>query len=328
MTDQNNRKCRVAVVQQPPVFLNLDASVDRACVLIHHAAQNDADIVVFPETWLPGYPIWLDVAPGAALWDHPPAKSLFRLMYENCPEIDGAAVVALRSAAVETGLIVVMGMQERDGGTLYNSILCIDPAKGEFMVHRKLMPTFGERLVWGGGDGSTLEVMDTPFGKLGGLICWEHWMPLARAAMHARGESLHVAQWPWVREMHQVASRHYAFEGTCFVIAAGGVLSHAEVLEGARSAGASADALSLLEDMPGSGDDLLLEGGSAVIGPDGQYISEPAYGSHTMIFADIDPGAVAEARLALDTDGHYSRPDVFSLQVDTRNRRNVEFKSQ
>lgn len=152
-------------------------------------------------------------------------------------------------------------------------------------------------------------------------------MPLARAAMHARGESLHVAQWPWVKEMHQIASRHYAFEGTCFVIAAGGVLSHAELLEGAKSAGAGADALGLLEDIPGSGDDLLLEGGSAVIGPDGQYVTEPAYGSYAMSFADIDPGAVAEARLVLDTDGHYSRPDVFSLQVDTRSRRNVNFKS-
>ena len=152
-------------------------------------------------------------------------------------------------------------------------------------------------------------------------------MPLARAAMHARDETMHVAQWPWVKEMHQIASRHYAFEGTCFVIAAGGILSRAQLLEGAVSAGASSEALGLLEELPGADDSLLLQGGSAVIGPDGQYVVKPAYGSYTTVFADIDPGAVAEARLALDTDGHYSRPDVFSLQVDTRNRRNVDFNA-
>ncbi|MDH3587915.1 MAG: carbon-nitrogen hydrolase family protein [Gammaproteobacteria bacterium] len=325
MTGKTANKCRIAVVQQPPVFLNLDASVERACGYIHDTVQNGADVVVFPETWLPGYPIWLDAAPGAGLWDHPPAKSLFRLMHENCPTVDDAAIVALRSATVEAGVYVVMGMQERDGGTLYNSILYIDPEKGEFSVHRKLMPTYTERLVWGRGDGSTLEVLETPFGNLGGLICWEHWMPLARAAMHARGETMHVAQWPWVKDMHQVACRHYAFEGTCFVVAAGGILSRAEMLEGIDSAGAGTEARSLLEEIPGADANLLLQGGSAVIGPDGQYVIKPVYGDRTTVFADIDPGAVAEARLTLDTDGHYSRPDVFELSVDTRPRRNVDF---
>lgn len=317
--------CRIAVIQQPPVFLNLNASVERACALIHEASGQDADFIVFPETWLPGYPVWLDIAPGASLWDHPPAKSLFRLMQENSPAIDDAAVVALRSAAVEAGAYVVMGMQERDGGTLYNTIVYIEPDKGAVSIHRKLMPTYTERLVWGRGDGSTLTVVDTPVGTLGGLICWEHWMPLARAAMHARGETVHIAQWPWVKDMHQVACRHYAFEGTCFVVAAGGILSRGELLEGAASAGVSAEAAGLLEEIPGDDASLLLEGGSAVIGPDGQYVLEPSYGTRTTLIADIKPGAVAEARLALDTDGHYSRPDVFELSVDTRARRNVKF---
>ncbi len=320
------KRCRVAIVQQPPVFLNLDASVTRACELIHEAGGQGADIIVFPETWLPGYPIWLDVAPNAALWDHDPAKSLFRLMVENSPAIGDAAVVALRSAAVEAGAWVVMGMQERDGGTLYNSILYIDPQRGEYQVHRKLMPTYTERMVWGRGDGSGLVALDTPFGALGGLICWEHWMPLARAAMHARGETLHVAQWPWVKEMHQVACRHYAFEGTCFVIAAGGIVSRGELLAGVASSGAGTGALELLQSMPGDDDEWLLRGGSAVIGPDGGYIVEPLYDEAGMIVADLDPGAVAEARLALDTDGHYSRPDIFSLSVDSRPHRNVTFE--
>ncbi|MBT8130912.1 MAG: carbon-nitrogen hydrolase family protein, partial [Gammaproteobacteria bacterium] len=166
--------CRISIVQQAPIFLNLNASVEKACELVHEAAAAEADIVVFPETWLPGYPVWLDVAPGAALWDSPPAKALFRLMYDNSPSLDDAAIVALRSVAVEAGVFIVMGLQERLGGTLYNSMLLIHPEKGEYIVHRKLTPTYTERLVWGQGDGSTLDVMNTPFGNLGGLVCWEH----------------------------------------------------------------------------------------------------------------------------------------------------------
>lgn len=319
------RRCRIAIIQQPPVYLNLGASVERACAAIHAASQRGADVIVFPETWLPGYPVWLDAAPGAALWDHAPARALFRHMLESSPAIDDAAIVALRSAAVEAGSYLVMGLQEREGGTLYNSMLFIDPAKGEFSVHRKLVPTYTERLVWGRGDGSMLEVMPTPFGALGGLICWEHWMPLARAAMHARGEALHVAQWPWAKELHQVASRHYAFEGSCFVIAAGTVVGRDEIIDGARSGGCPAAALDLLEQMPPGEHAFMLRGGSAVIGPDGQYVVGPVYDEAGTIYVDIDPGVAAEARLALDTDGHYARPDVFTLSVDTRRRRNVEF---
>lgn len=150
-------------------------------------------------------------------------------------------------------------------------------------------------------------------------------MPLARAAMHARGETLHVAQWPWVKEMHQVASRHYAFEGTCFVIAAGAIVSHAQLLEDFAAAGGSGEASELLAQMQPGDDGMLLRGGSAVIAPDGRYIVEPLYGKSETVYADVDTGEVTEARLALDTDGHYSRPDVFHLDVDTRARRNVSF---
>ncbi|NND60005.1 MAG: carbon-nitrogen hydrolase family protein [Gammaproteobacteria bacterium] len=319
-------QCRIALVQQAPVYLNLAATVERACEHIQQASDANCDVIVFPETWLPGYPIWLDTAPTAALWDHPPAKQLFRQMVEQSPSVNDAAIVALRSAAVEAGVFVVIGVQEREGGTLYNSMLFIDPAKGEYRVHRKLMPTYTERLVWGRGDGSTLDVNKTPFGNLGGLICWEHWMPLARAALHARGEAIHVAQWPWAKEMHQVASRHYAFEGSCFVIASGAVVARQQLLDDARDAATPGPALELLAQMTADDDDLLLRGGSAVVAPNGDYVVAPVYDNDATLYADLDLGLIAEHRLALDTDGHYSRPDVFSLEVDTRPQRNVTFR--
>lgn len=149
-------------------------------------------------------------------------------------------------------------------------------------------------------------------------------MPLARAAMHASGEFVHVAQWPWVREMHQVASRQYAFEGRCFVAASGCVMSRGQVLEGARSAGAPEEAVALLAGIPGDDDRLLLKGGGAVVAPDGSYIAGPVLDDPSTLFADLDPGLVDEQRMTMDVDGHYSRPDVFTLHVNREKQRNVD----
>lgn len=209
-----------AIVQDSPVFLDLKASAAKAVSLIGEAAATGARLIAFPETWLPGYPIWLDVAPGAALWNHAPAKLIFRKLFENSVVLGGAEIARLCEAARSHECTVVMGVNERLAGTLYNTMLYIS-ADGELAgIHRKLMPTYSERMVWGQGDGSTLTVVDTPVGRVGGLICWEHWMPLLRAAMHAKHELVHVAQWPTVKEMNQVASRQYSFEGQCFVLAA------------------------------------------------------------------------------------------------------------
>ncbi|MCG8435680.1 MAG: carbon-nitrogen hydrolase family protein, partial [Gammaproteobacteria bacterium] len=215
---------KAAVIQEPPVFLNLQASIDKACGLIETAAGAGAKVIAFPETWLPGYPLWLDFAPNAGLWDHPPAKALFKHMMNNCVSITNGDLKPLLAAAAKTGSYVIMGAQERDGGTIYNTIIYIAPDNKTFRIHRKLVPTYTERLVWGQGDGSTLNVLETEFGNIGGLVCWEHWMPLARAAMHAKKEAIHIAQWPMVKDLHHIASRQYAFEGQCFVLAAGCVL--------------------------------------------------------------------------------------------------------
>jgi nitrilase len=309
-----NDPFRAAIVQDSPVFLNLAASVEKACLLIERAAAGGAKLIAFPETWLPGYPVWLDFAPGAGLWDHPPAKALFSLLFENSIELDGPEVDTLAAKAAESGATVVMGAHERVNGTLYNTMLYLG-AGGLLGYHRKLMPTYTERLIWGQGDGSSLAVVNTLEGRVGGLICWEHWMPLLRAAMHYRQELVHVAQWPTCREMNLVACRQYAFEGQCFVLAAASVLTRGEMLESVNG-----DGRALLEEIPGEAGDLLLAGGSAIISPKGDVIAGPLHGEAGILEAEIDPRLVIEGRMLLDVTGHYSRPDVFRLWVDEKPR--------
>jgi len=320
------------VIQQAPVFLNIEQSLLKARDLTEEAASQGAEIIVFPETWLPGYPVWLDFSPKAALWDYPPAKALYRLLVENSVCLGDRHFETLLHAARKTGTYLVMGAHERLGGTLYNTMIYVDRAGQGCQIHRKLTPTYTERMIWGRGDGSTLRVLSTEYGNLGGLICWEHWMPLARAAMHAQYEAIHVAQWPAVKELHlraeALASRHYAFEGQCFVLAAGCILSRGEILDGCRSLGLSNDeAFEILEAMPGDDDDLILNGGSAIISPDGNYLAGPVFGEACTIYAELELGRITEGRLVLDTSGHYSRPDVFHLEVNDQPQVRVAFKS-
>ena len=212
---------RVAAVQAAPVFLDRDATVEKAIRLIAEAAAGGAQLVAFPETWIPGYPAWIF---GAAGWDDAAQKRVFGRLNANAVEVPSPAVDDLCRAAKEAGVVVAMGMTERDArssrGSLYNSILYVSDEGEVLGVHRKLMPTHAERIVWGQGDGSTLHVFETPAGRVGGLACWEHWMPLTRFAMHAKGEQIHVAAWPEVGdpELHRFATRHYAFEGRCFAL--------------------------------------------------------------------------------------------------------------
>ncbi len=316
-----------AVIQDSPVFLNLERSVAKACTLIEQAANQGARLVAFPETWLPGYPVWLDYAPSAGLWDHPPAKALFSILFENSVAIPGPQVNRLAKVAKTTGCLVVMGVHERLGGTLYNTILYFSH-KGELAgLHRKLIPTYTERLIWGRGDGSTLTVVDTPNGRVGGLICWEHWMPLTRASMHAKQELIHVAQWPMVKEMNLIASRQYAFEAQCFVLAAGCVLRRNDLFDGLEENNEAAQqARQLLNEIPGGDDELILRGGSSIIAPNGDCLAGPLYDETGIITSEINPQLTTEGRLFLDVTGHYSRPDVFQLQVNEQPLTDVSFK--
>lgn len=323
----NPSEIKIGLVQRPPVFLNKEKSVGLACEWIAEAKAKGADLLVFPETWLVGYPVWLDYAEQAALWDHPPAKDLFRILSEQAIALEDQATAQIQEKVNETGLIVVMGAHEKMGGTLYNSMFYFSP-QAPVGVHRKLMPTYTERLIWGRGDGSTLHVMDTPFGRLGGLICWEHWMPLARAAMHAKQELIHVAQWPMVKEMNVVASRHYAFEGQCFTVASGCVLTQAQILEGLESLGDfMPQTYELLASMKPLEGGYLLRGGSALIAPSGDLVFGPIYDKADIFYGVIHPRETMEGRLFLDTDGHYARPDIFQLQIDERPQQRIVFKS-
>ncbi len=316
---------KVALVQQPPVFLNLPKTLAKVETIAEECAKEGAKIIVFPETWLAGYPIWLDEAPKAALWDYAPAKRLYQYLTENSLQIPGEDFARLQKIIKQNAVYLIIGVHERSGGTLYNTTVYFQP-DGNYKIHRKLTPTYTERLVWGVGDGSTLNIIETPYGTLGGLICWEHWMPLARAAMHAKGETIHTAQFPTVHERHQIASRHYAFEGQCFVLTSGCVMSKSDVLEGFKSLETDdKEVFDLLDSME---KDLLQRGGSAIIAPDASYVVEPVFEDSDTIYGELELDLVKQGRLLLDTDGHYSRPDVFQLKVNDKPNKNVIFASE
>ena len=307
-----DRRYTAAATQVAPAFLDLDASVAIAVRAIGEAASLGARLVVFPETWLPGYPVWADAGIG---WDDAAQKQVFARLHRNSVEVPGPAVDALARAARQHRIFVVMGMNERDtrfsGGTLYNSLLFLSDAGEVLGVHRKLVPTHSERVIWGRGDGSTLHVVDTSLGRLGGLICWEHWMPLARFAMHAKGEQVHAAVWPDLPEMHHVASRSYAFEGRCYVVCAGLFLP-------LEAIGDEVEVRDAIVDVAKTNDDpsLVLVGGSGIVGPDGDWIAEPVSGREAIVAAELDLDRIAEEQQALDAAGHYHRPDVFRVSID------------
>jgi predicted amidohydrolase len=306
---------KVAIVQQGPVYLDLGKSLEKASAILEEAARRDAGLVVFGEAWLSGYPAWLDPCDEVNYWDHEPVKEIFARTYRNSIEVPGKETALLAEMARKLGLVIVMGANEkvvsgRGNGSIYNSLLIITPEGGIANHHRKLVPTYTEKLVWAPGDGNGLKAVQTDFGRVGGLICWEHWMPHARQAMHDNGENIHVAVWPWVHDAHQLASRHYAFEGRCYVVAAGQVLR----------AGELPPECVLPETLADEQEKLLLRGGSCVFGPDGTALLEPQMDKDEVLYYDIaDMEKTVKERMNLDVSGHYSRPDIFDFKVN-RNR--------
>jgi len=312
-----SQKLTVAIAQAE-VAPDLAAGLQRTAELAREAAERGAQLVAFPETWLPGYPAWLDVCRDAALWDHAPTKAVFARMARDSVAIPGPAADALAAAAREAGITMVVGVSERveagpGRGTLFNSLLTFAPDGRLLNHHRKLVPTYTERLVWGPGDAEGLRAVDTPAARVGALVCWEHWMPLARQAMHDSGEDVHVAVWPTAHEMHQVASRQYAFEARCFVLAVGGLM---------RASALPPE----LEPHPGriaSPDEWVLRGGSAIIGPDGRYVVEPVYDEPRLIVAELDLGRIREESMTLDVTGHYARTELFDFAPRRSGRRSA-----
>ena len=309
-------KVRVAIIQESPAWMDLEASLTKLARLVKQAAKKGARLVVVGETWLPGYPAWLDYCPGAALWDHAPTKTVFARLRQNSIAVPGAETRLLARLAAKLKLTLVIGVNEKvesgaGNGTLFNSLLTFSDKGGLVNHHRKLIPTYTERLVWGQGDGSGLESSSTAFGRVGGLICWEHWMPMARQALHVAGEHIHVAVWPTVHEMHQLASRHYAFEGRCFVLAAGLIMRAKDL----------PDELPPVPHLDGKKEAFVLRGGSAIIGPDGRYVVEPVFDRETTIVADVDLATIDRERMTLDVSGHYNRPDIFDFSLHIRTPR-------
>ncbi len=299
----------VAIAQYAPVYLDKRASLAKALDLIQRAAKQGARLIAFGETWLAGYPAWLDVCPGAALWQNPSAKDVFARLRNNSITVPGEEVNLLSDAARDLKITIVIGVNERvdsgpGNGTLYNSLLTISDDGQLKNHHRKLVPTYTERLVWGNGDGRGLEAAPTSVGRVGGLICWEHWMPLARMAMHDSGEHIHVAVWPTVHELHQLASRHYAFEGRCFVLAVG-LMMPTEDLPRELQDGATFRA---------GNRHWIARGGSAIIGPDAQYVLDPVFDREELLVSDLDLAQIDREMMTFDVSGHYARPDLFRFE--------------
>ncbi|MEX0801205.1 MAG: carbon-nitrogen hydrolase family protein [Dehalococcoidia bacterium] len=302
---------RVAAVQATPVYLDREATVDKACKLIAEAGRNGASLAVFPESFVPAYPDWV--------WALPPGREdIQRQMYtqlvDNAVEIPGPATDKLCHAAKRAKTHVVVGVTERNteasGGSLYNTLVYIDGQGDILGKHRKLVPTGAERLVWGQGDGSTLAAYDTPFGKLGGLICWENYMPLARYAMYAWGTQVYVAAtWdrgePWLSTL-----RHIAREGGVFVIGCCMTLRKSDI---------AAKAEAVLPFYKGRRDWINV-GDSAIVDPDGEFVAGPLRMEEGILYAEVERSQLSGPKWMLDVAGHYGRPDVFELTVHTEPR--------
>jgi len=297
---------KAAVIQAGSVLFDTQRSLDKLADLMADAARQGAKLVVFPEAFIGGYPKGLDF--GARLgMRSAEGRDDFRRYFEGAIAEDGPEAARIAEAARANGVYLVVGVIERDGGTLYCTTLTY-AANGEYLgKHRKLMPTALERLVWGFGDGSTLSVFDTPLGKLGSVICWENYMPLLRTAMYAKGIQLYCAPTVDDRETWAPTMRVIAMEGRCFVLSACQYLMPGDYPE------AYAQHL-------GGKNGAIIRGGSCIIGPLGDVLVPPSFDGERIAVADIDPGQIARGKYDLDVVGHYARPDVFQLTVDERKK--------
>ena len=296
---------RVAVVQAGSVVFERDACLARVESLAAKAAEQGAQLVLFPEAFVGGYPKGLDF--GARVGSRTAkGRDDFRRYFDAAIEVPGPAVERLSSLAGDLNIYLVVGVIERDGGTLYCTVLFWAPDGSYLGKHRKLMPTAAERLVWGFGDGSTLPVFDTPVGKMGAVICWENYMPLLRTYMYSQGIAIYCAPTADDRETWLATMRHVALEGRCFVLTACQYLTRADCPD-------EYDAV--------QGNDpatVLMRGGSAIIDPLGKVLAGPHTKGETILMADLDPAEIVRGKYDFDVTGNYSRPDVFRLQVDKR----------
>ena len=304
---------KVAAVQAAYVLMDRAACVAKAIDLLGQAAEQGCRIVVFPEVFVPGTPIWIDSRP---IWDGD--EEWFALLVDQAVVVPGPVTEELGAAARSAGVYLVMGVEEREphGSTIYNTILYFGPDGALLGKHRKLMPTGSERTVWGMGDGSTLPVIDTEHGRLSGLTCWENYMPLARFYLYAQGVDIWTAPTlaggdAWVATM-----RHIAREGRCYVIGVNPCLRVDQI----PADFPHRDQVWHTEQPDQGANEWVEAGNSVIVGPGGELLAGPARHEETILTADIDLAAVRAARRLFDPVGHYNRPDVFQLSVDIRHR--------
>ncbi|MGD8860811.1 MAG: carbon-nitrogen hydrolase family protein [Myxococcales bacterium] len=302
-----SKSVRVAAAQLAPVFFDRARTTEKACEAIVEAGRGGARLVAFPETFIPGYPYFALFLPPTGI------NAYMQRLYEESVVLGSEATDALCAAARDAGCMVVMGMNEREGGTLYNSQLFIS-ADGQILGNRrKLVPTSHERMVWGRGDGSDIQLHDTDIGKVGALICYEHTNPLFRYAVQAQGEQIHIANWPGgmsgINDIIDAAVRHYAFEGQTFVINVTSVLTEEAIggLDDELAANLS----------PGGGY-------SSIVSPRGKLLAGPLEDAEGILYADLDFAEIDRVKSIVDGAGHYARPDVVTLNLERKKRRPLQ----
>lgn len=311
---------RIAAAQARPAWLDPDATTKKVVELLSAAAQHDVELIAFPETFLSGYPFWVERT-GGAVFNDPRQKAAYAAYLDAAVEADGPQLATITEAVRDLAVFTYLGTTERGAGTARGTVFCtlfaIDPRCGVVSSHRKLMPTYEERLVWGQGDGHGLRVHAVAGARVSGLSCWENWMPQARHAMYSQGSDVHVSVWPGSRRNTEDITRFIALEGRVFSLAASGLLSLDDV---------PAD-FPLRDDLEQQ-ERVYARGGSAIAAPDGTWMVEPVDDEERLVVADIDVSAVRRERQNFDPTGHYSRPDVFDVRVDRRRREASTFSDE
>ena len=309
---------KIAIIQESPVLLDREKTIDKALRLIEQAASAGAELVIFPEAYISAYPAWIwRLRPGG---DWGASNELHARLLDSAVDIDAGDLTPLCDAAKKNKLTIVCGLNERDGqlskSTLYNTAVIIGADGNILNRHRKLMPTNPERMVWGFGDGSGLKVVDTPAGRIGTLICWENYMPLARYALYSQGVEIYIAPTydsgdGWLGTM-----QHIAREGRCWVISSGVALTNSDIPDDIP------DKATLYPD----DEEWINPGDSAVVAPGGDIVAGPMHQEKGILFAEVDSAQVARSKRDLDIIGHYSRPDIFTLSIDMQPQSPVKFK--
>ncbi len=302
---------RVAVIQAATTLFDTEATLLKLARLAEEAARAGAELAVFPEAFVGGYPKGMDF--GARVGSRTSeGRDWFARYHASAIVVPGPETGAIGAVALDHAMHLVVGVIERDGGTLYCTVLFFAPDGALLGKHRKVMPTAMERIIWGQGDGSTLPVYDTEIGKVGAVICWENYMPLLRTAMYGQGIELYCAPTVDDRETWALSMRHIAFEGRCFVLSAVQYMTRDD-------APADAPILAMASET-------LIRGGSLIVGPLGEILAGPVYDQEAVLVAEIDLAALPRAKYDLDVVGHYARPDIFSLSVDREAKTPLVFK--